>query len=104
MAYDPVRRAARERAFRAEHGVSSGTYYRMRREAKATGVDSAAFDKLARQQGYQTAKEFTIAKRTLSREYERGQKPSASDMQTLYPIDYEDYQDYDLDIEWFYYH
>jgi len=104
MAYNPVARAAREARFRAEHGVSSGTYYRMRRQAQATGVSGAAFDKLARQQDYQTAKQFTQAKRTLSRDYEQGKKPSASDMQTLYPIDYEDAQDYDLDIEWFFYH
>jgi hypothetical protein len=104
MAYDPVKRAAREARFRAEHGVSSGTYYRMRRQAEATGIKPAQFDKAARQHGYATAKDLTVAKRNLSRDYDRGLKPSASDMQSLYPIDYEDYQDYDLDQEWFWYH
>jgi hypothetical protein len=104
MAYDPAKRAAREARFRAEHGVSSGTWYRMRRQATAAGVKPAAFDKLARQQGYGTARDFTIAKRTLSRGYDRGITPSASDMQSMYPIDYEDAEDYDLDLEWFWYH
>lgn len=104
MAYDRAARAAREARFRAEHGVSSGTYYRMRREAQNTGVSGRAFDKLAKGQGYDTARDFTIAKRTLSSEYERGNKPSASDMETLYPIDYEDMADYDIEPEWFFYH
>jgi hypothetical protein len=104
MAYNPVKRAAREARFRAEHGVSTGTWYRMRRQAVAQGIKPTTFDKLAKQQGYQTAKRFTVAKRTLSRDYDRGIKPSASDMQTLYPIDYDDARDYDLDLEWFYYH
>lgn len=103
-AYNPAARAAREARFRAEHGVSSGTYYRMRREAQATGVTGAQFDKLARQQSYRTARDMTVAKRTFRREYEAGTTPSASRMDTMYPVDYGDIEDLDIDKEWFWYH
>lgn len=58
MAYDPVKRAAREAAFRAEHGVSSGTYYEMRTKAKDLGISPKAFDKISSAKGYGSAKEF----------------------------------------------
>lgn len=104
MAYNPAKRAAREAVFRARHGVSSGTYYRMRRQAQATGITGQAFDKLAKQQGYATAKGFTVAKRDLSREYKGGEAPSAGRMESLYPVDYMQGEDLDIDKEWFWYH
>lgn len=102
--YDPEARAAREARFRSEHGVSSGTYYRMRRQAQGLGMSGAQFDRLSKGQGYRIAKEMTVVKRALSREYERGQKPSAVEMETMYPIDYDEIEDLDIDKEWFWYH
>ncbi len=52
-------RAERERAFRLEHGVSSGTYYEMRRKAAARGIDPKQFDTLGKSAGYKTAKALT---------------------------------------------
>jgi len=102
--YNPAARAAREARFRTEHGVSSGTYYRMRREAQGTGLTGAQFDKLAHQQGYGTARDMTVAKRTFIREYEAGTTPSPSRMDTMYPVDMGDMADMDIDKEWFWYH
>lgn len=96
MAYDPAKRAARERAFRAEHGVSSGTYYRMRRQAKANGVSGESFDRVARKNGYQIAKQITTEQRKAIRNYDAGM-----------PVEYDpsDYEEYDIDDkEWFFYH
>jgi hypothetical protein len=94
VAYDPVKRAAREAAFRAEHGVSSGTYYRMRRQAEASGVSPSTFDRTAKQHGYQVAKQVTIEQRNAQRAYHRGETVE---------WDISDYEDYDLDKEWFFY-
>jgi hypothetical protein len=84
--------------------VSSGTYYRMRREAQATGMAPTSFDKLARQQGYRTARDMTVAKRTMSREYEAGRRIDRGRMEDMYPIDVDEIGDLDIDKEWFWYH
>lgn len=67
-------RAEREAAFRAEHGVSSGTYYEMRRKAasaapggpgyKGQGISGKTFDAIARESGYNKAKEIAQQART----------------------------------------
>jgi len=50
-------RSERESLFRAEHGVSSGTYYEMRRKAESRGISGATFDKVSKQGGgYSQAK------------------------------------------------
>lgn len=56
-------RAERESNFRAEHGVSSGTYYSMRRNAAERGISPKTFDSVARAGGYSDAKQVaTLAK------------------------------------------
>jgi hypothetical protein len=95
MAYDPAKRAARERAFRAEHGVSSGTYYRMRRQAAAGGIRPKAFDKLARQEGYDVAKQVTRDQRQAYQQYKAGVPRSEIEW------DMTEYEDLDIDREWF---
>lgn len=52
-------RAEREADFRARHGVSSGTYYSMRRNAVARGLDPKDFDKIAAKGDYDAAKTVT---------------------------------------------
>jgi hypothetical protein len=49
-------RAEREAEFRAEHGVSSGTYYEMRRKAESRGISGTTFDRTARNASYNVAK------------------------------------------------
>jgi len=56
--------AAREAAFRAKHGMSSGAYYEMRRKAARGGIEPSNFDKLARHlPGYKQAKRLVQLKR-----------------------------------------
>jgi len=51
-------RSEREAQFRATYGVSSGTYYEMRRKAESRGISAKSFDKVTRQGGgYQAAKQ-----------------------------------------------
>lgn len=51
-------RQEREAQFRATYGVSSGTYYEMRRKAESRGISGSTFDKVARQGGgYSSAKQ-----------------------------------------------
>lgn len=53
-------RSEREAQFRATYGVSSGTYYEMRRKAESRGISASTFDKVTRQGGgYQSAKQVT---------------------------------------------
>lgn len=48
------------REFKAKHGVSSGTYYAMRRKARDEGISTDTFDKLAStKEGYKDAKAIT---------------------------------------------
>ncbi len=58
-------RSEREGQFRANFGVSSGTYYEMRRKAESRGISAKTFDKVTRQGGgYAAAKEVaTVAAR-----------------------------------------
>ncbi len=60
-------RTEREAQFRATYGVSSGTYYEMRRKAESRGISAKTFDKVTRAGGgYTAAKEVTtVAARDL---------------------------------------
>lgn len=49
-------RAEREAEFRAEHGISSGAYYEMRRKAASRGISPKTFDAVARESRYNDAK------------------------------------------------
>jgi hypothetical protein len=49
-------RAQWERQFRAAHGVSSGTYYSMRRAGQSRGISGKTFDAVAQEQSYGSAK------------------------------------------------
>lgn len=53
-----------EQRFRAEHGVSSGTYYQMRRNAASSGISPKTFDKVAQAGGYSDAKLVATQART----------------------------------------
>lgn len=53
------KRAGREREFKAFRGVSSGTYYEMRRKATARGISPKTFDAVATESGYTNAKTVT---------------------------------------------
>jgi len=57
-------RASYERQFKAQHGVSTGTYYTMRRAAAARGISPKTFDKVAQRESYTTAKQVAIQART----------------------------------------
>lgn len=96
MAYDPAKRAAREAAFRAEHGVSSGTYYRMRRQAAAGGIRPQTFDRTAREHGYQLAKQITIEQRQMYQVSDHGRDKGPD-----FDWDISIYDDMDIDREWF---
>lgn len=65
MAYNRAARAAKEARFRAEHGMSSGAWYEMRRKAKAAGISPTDFDKARGRKGVYTAvKNAVRAKRS----------------------------------------
>jgi hypothetical protein len=96
MAYDPAKRAAREATFRAEHGVSSGTYYSMRRQAAAGGINPKTFDRTAQRHGYGVAKQITIEQRQMYRASEGGRIRGAD-----FDWDITEYEDLDIDREWF---
>lgn len=76
MANRKERRAEWERNFKATHGVSSGTYYTMRRQASSAGspagregyqglgISPKTFDMVARKAGYNAAKQITQQART----------------------------------------
>lgn len=65
MATRKEQRAEWERNFRAMHGVSSGTYYSMRRKAESRGITAKQFEEFRKSTGtYREAKALTQTARS----------------------------------------
>jgi hypothetical protein len=88
--------SAREAAFRATHGMSSGGWNAARRTASAFGVKGPTFDKLYRTAtGKEHVKTIVDAKRAAHKD------PSEERVQAIYDAVDDLYEyDNDVDIEW----
>lgn len=99
-------RAQYEARFRAEHGVSSGTYYQMRRAAASRGISPKTFDAVARREGYKEAKGIAVQARTdlTGARYSAGVMSGAirSDLAFSDFDDSLDYADIPDDFDWWY--
>ena len=71
------KRAARERSFKALRGVSTGTYYEMRRKALARGISPKTFDAVVTESSYKDAKAVT---QIANNDLERARYTAAIDM------------------------
>jgi len=99
-------RSEREAQFRANFGVSSGTYYEMRRKAEGRGISAKSFDKVTRQGGgYKAAKEVA---QVAARDQDLGrflvlEKTGALKDITFADFDASmDYPDIPDDFDWYY--
>lgn len=107
MASRQERRAEWERQFKATHGVSSGTYYTMRRAAESRGISPKSFDAAARADSYAAAKKATQLARDESRDAGRYQilKSTGNLPAGMALSDFDSSMDYDFipdDFDWWY--